>query len=101
VTTEVSSALSIKLRRGDIDLTERAGALAAFNRMCGDTLTVLPVLPSHFQIAAHFSDRHDLGLRGSDALHLAICADHGASLATLDLRFREAALEFGVAVETI
>jgi predicted nucleic acid-binding protein len=101
VTTEVSSALSIKLRRGDIDLAQRAGALAAFNRMCVDTLTVLPVVPAHFQIAAHFSDRHDLGLRGSDALHLAVCADNGASLVTLDVSFRKAALEFGVPVETI
>lgn len=101
MTTEVSSALSIKLRRGDIDLAERANALAAFNRMCADTLAVLTVMPAHFQVAAHFSDRHDLGLRGSDALHLAVCADSGSALVTLDVGFGKAALELGVAVEAI
>ena len=100
VVTEVSSALSIKLRRGDIDLAERATALASFNRMCVDTLTVLPVTTSQFQNAANFCDLHDLGLRGSDALHLAIAADHGATLVTADRPFREAALALGVAAES-
>ena len=101
VTAEVSSALSIKLRRGDIDLGERASALAAFHRMCDETLAVLPVASAHFQTAAHFCDRHDLSLRSPDALHLAICADHGLSLATLDRRLRDAALALGVAAEAI
>jgi predicted nucleic acid-binding protein len=101
VATEVSSALSIKLRRGDIDLAQRAAALAAFNRLSVETLTVLSVLPSHFHTAAHFSDRHDLGLRAADALHLAVCADHGATLLTLDRRFSEAALELGVSIDAL
>ena len=99
VATEVSSALSIKLRRGDISLPQRAAALAAFNRMSIETLAVLPVVSAHFRAAAYFSDRHDLGLRAADALHLAVCAEQGATLATLDRKFREAALELGVSVE--
>jgi hypothetical protein len=98
VATEVSSALSIKLRRGDLDLPQRAAALAGFNRLSTASFGVLPVLPSHFHAAARFADRHDLGLRGGDALHLALCADHGTTLVTLDRRFSEAALQFGVAV---
>ena len=101
VATEVSSALSIKLRRGDLDLAERAAALAAFSRLCADSLTILPVTASHFQAAARFCERHDLGLRAADALHLAVCGAHAATLVTLDRRFREAALELGVAVEPI
>jgi hypothetical protein len=59
------------------------------------------VLPSHFQVAAHYADRHDLTLRAADALHLAVCAAHGATLVTLDRRFAEAALQLGVAVEAV
>ena len=99
--TEVSSALALKLRTRAIGLVQRAEALAAFHRMSADALTVLPVLPSHFQAAARFADRHDLGLRGADALHLAVCADRGAVLATLDRKLRDAALELGVQVEAI
>jgi hypothetical protein len=96
VTTEVSSALALKLRTGALDLPGRAAALAAFQRMAADSLFVAPVLAAHFRTAAVFVDRHDLGLRAADALHLAVCADLGASLATLDARLRTAALEFGV-----
>ncbi|HEX3887477.1 MAG TPA: type II toxin-antitoxin system VapC family toxin [Phenylobacterium sp.] len=101
VTTEVSSALSIKLRRGDLDLAQRAAALAAFHRISADSLSAVAVLPSHFQVAAHYADRHDLTLRAADALHLAVCAAHGATLVTLDRRFAEAALQLGVAVEAV
>lgn len=101
VTTEVSSALSIKLRRGDIDLARRAAALAQFHAMVREALAVLPVLPPHFEAAARAADNHVLGLRASDALHLAICADQGASLVTLDRRLLDAAPALGVAVEAI
>ena len=46
--------------------------------------------------AARFADRHELGLRVGDALHLAVCADHGATLCTLDRRLAEAAPALGV-----
>lgn len=101
VTAEVSSALSIKLRRGDIDLAQRAAALAQFRGMIPATLNELPVLTPHFQAAALAADNHVLGLRASDALHLAICADQGASLVTLDRRLLDAAPALGVAVEAL
>ena len=100
VVTEVSSALSIKLRTGAIDLPARAAALAAFREMASDSLVILPVSAQHFRAAARFADRHDLRLRGGDALHLAIAADHGATLVTLDRKLHDAALELGVAVES-
>lgn len=101
VVTEVSSALSLKLRTRAIDLVQRATALTAFGRLTAESLVVLPVLSAHFQAAAHFADHQDLGLRGGDALHLAVCSGQGATLATLDRRMRDAALELGVAVATI
>ena len=47
-------------------------------------------------MAARFADQYALGLRAGDALHLAICADRGAIICTLDRRLAEAALALGV-----
>ena len=96
VTTEFSSALSIKLRTGQIEAVHRADALAMFTRLAADSFTILPVSRLQFRTAARFADRHELGLRAGDALHLAICADHGATLCTLDRRLGEAGATLGV-----
>ena len=94
--TEVSSALAMKLRTGQIDVQRRAAALAAFNRLVSESLTVLAVTSSQFRDAARFTDRHALGIRAADALHLAIASDQGATLYTLDRQLAEAGPELGV-----
>ena len=96
VTTEFSSALSIKLRAGQIGAAHRADALAIFTRLATDSFTVVPVSRLQFRTAARFVEQHALGLRAGDALHLAICADHGATLCTLDQRLSEAGSALGV-----
>jgi predicted nucleic acid-binding protein len=96
VTTEFSSALSVKLRSGQIEPVHRADALAMFTRLSADSFAVLPVSGLQFRTAARFADQYALGLRAGDALHLAICADHGATLCTLDRRLSEAGPELGV-----
>lgn len=96
VTTEFSSALSLKLRSGQIEPVHRADALAMFTRLSADSLAILPVSVSQFRTAARFADQHALGLLAGDALHLAICADHGATLCTLDRRLGEAGPALGV-----
>lgn len=94
--TEMSSALSIKLRTGRLGANHRAGALAAFNGIMAESLTVLPVASRHFRRAATFADQHALALRASDALHLAIAADNGATVYTLDRRQADAGPALGV-----
>ncbi len=96
VATEFSAALSIKVRTRQIQSVGRADALAAFAQMCSESLAVLPISGLHFRTAARFADQHALSLRAGDALHLAICADHGATLQTLDRRLSEAGLQLGV-----
>jgi uncharacterized protein len=96
VVTEFSSALSIKLRTGHIGADHRAIALAAFTRLAADSVTVIPVSRLQFRTAARFAEQHMLGLRAADALHLAVCADHGATLCTLDRRLSDAGTALGV-----
>ena len=96
VATEFSSALSIKLRAGQIEAAHRADALAIFTRLAADSFTVVPVSRSQFRTAARFVEQHLLGLHAGDALHLAICADHGATLCTLDPRLSHAGSALGV-----
>jgi predicted nucleic acid-binding protein len=94
--TEMSSAMAIKVRTGQIDLELRAAALAMFNKLVAESFTVLPVTGGHFRAAARFADQHALGLRGGDALHLAIALEHGATVQTLDQQLAEAGPVLGV-----
>ncbi len=96
VITEFSAALSMKLRAGQIEAVHRAEMLGMFSRLCGETFTVLAVSGVEFRTAARFADLHSLGLRAGDALHLAICVDHGATLCTLDRRLGEAGSALGI-----
>jgi len=96
VVTEFSSALSIKLRAGHIEPAHRADALAMFARLTTDNFLVVPVARLQFRTAARFADQHGLRLRAGDALHIAVCADHGATLCTLDRRLGDAGSVLGV-----
>jgi predicted nucleic acid-binding protein len=96
VTTEISAALSIKLRASQISAQHRAQALTDFVDLCRESLTLLPINADHFAIAARIADQHALGLRAADALHLAIAFGHGAAITTLDRRLAEAGPEAGV-----
>ncbi|PSJ65355.1 type II toxin-antitoxin system VapC family toxin [Kumtagia ephedrae] len=94
--TEMSSAMAIKLRTSRISLEQRAAALAMFNKLVAESFTVLGVTGGQFRTAAKFADRHMLGLRAGDALHLAIASEHGATVHTLDRQLGEAGPALGV-----
>jgi uncharacterized protein len=96
VVAEFSAALSIKLRTGAIEAADRAGALTIFTRICNENLVVMPLSRPQFRLAVRFADQYALGLRAGDALHLAICADQGATLCTLDRRLGKAATRLGI-----
>ena len=96
VIAEFSSALSMKLRLGSIALDLRRSALEALGIMIEQSMVLLPVTGVHFRMAARFADQHQLGLRAPDALHLAIAAERGAVLCTMDKRLAGAAGALGV-----
>jgi len=96
VIAEFSAALAAKLRAGRVDASERAAALSEFAQLCASSFAILPISRTHFQMAARFADRHTLSLRAPDALHVALCLDHGAVLCTLDRNLSEACIPLGV-----
>jgi hypothetical protein len=96
VVAEFSSALALKMRSRQITAANRADALAAFARLVEESFTLLAISGLQFRTAARFADRYELGLRAGDALHLAICADHGATLCTLDRTLTAAGPVLGV-----
>ncbi len=97
---EMSSALSIKLRTGQISLDQRAAALSTFKRMSAESFVVLPLTSPHFRKAASFADQHSIGLKGGDALHLAVASEHGATVWTFDRRILAAGPLLGVSVRS-
>ena len=94
--TEVPSALGIKVRTGQITPAERGAALALFHRQTSQSFTTASVASTHFHVAARYLDQYELGLRASDALHLAVAASEGAQMCTLDRRMATAGPVLGV-----
>ncbi len=98
---KMSSAMAIKLRTGQINLGQRAAALAMFNKLVAESFTVLGVMGGQLRAAARFADQQALGLRAGDALHLAIASEHGATVHTLDQRLAAAGLALGVPAQLL
>lgn len=93
--TEVSSALSLKQRTGQITTQASDAARKQFQIFVESSFEILPVSGQHFHKAARYCRQHDLGLRSGDALHLAVAVELGAEIVTLDKRFATAAQTLG------
>ena len=93
---ELSSALSIKVRRTEL-LQEQALALAGhFDALVSSQVRLLPVASADYDHAAAMCRNAASGLRAGDALHLAVAARARAShLMTLDKVMNLNALNMG------
>lgn len=101
VVTEFSAALSVKLRTRQLEAGHRADALALFTSLRQDSFTCLSVASGDFHAAARFADQFKTGLRAGDALHLAIAANQGLRLVTLDKGLAKACLALGISGELL
>lgn len=93
--TEFSSALSLKMRTGQVQLEARNRSLTAFSRLISESFVLFSISALHLRAAARLADHFLLKLRAGDALHLAVAMAHGATLCTLDQRLAVAGPELG------
>lgn len=101
VLAEFSAALSMKLRGRSITEDERTTSEREFRKLLRESLIKIIVRNRHFLEAAALAGRSSSGLRAGDALHLAIAADHGAIVCTLDKAMARAGKDLDLPVELI
>ena len=83
--TEFSSALSIKLRTGQISEANAKRVRKEFALVTEGGLRIVPVSREVFGHAAEMNKLHKHGLRAGGSLHLAVALELGASqMATFD-----------------
>lgn len=83
--TEFHSALSIKLRTGQLSEANAKRARKEFDLLIDGGLQVVAISRNAFRHAAKMVQQHKNGLRSGDSLHLAVALELEAShMATLD-----------------
>ena len=83
--TEFSSAISIKVRTGQLADVDSKVVHREFKALLSGGLRLVSVSRLAFKAAADLTQSHLHGLRSGDSLHLAIAQEYGArTIATLD-----------------
>lgn len=98
VLTEAASALSIKVRDLKLKESDKVAATRQIEAMRNNLFQHVVVEEAHFFAARRFADWHHTGLRGGDALHVAIAADCAFGLVTMDKRMAKGARAVGLGV---
>lgn len=97
IVTELASALSIKIRRGELSVDEAQAAWNEFERFCGTGLRLVQVSRNAFMHAARLARDAGNGLRSGDSLHLAVAIEiDAAGLATADRNLEANAKRLGL-----
>lgn len=88
---ELASVVTREVRMKRLTEADARLVLAEFDVLVGDSLKVLIPTAGDFALVREYVERFATRLRGGDALHLAIAANHGAKkILTLDTGFIEA-----------
>lgn len=99
ILTEFASALSLKVRRGEIEPKQAQGAWKNFESFSQSGLRLVPVSRQAFSHAARLIQNVSSGLRSGDSLHLAMALETGtAGIATADANLARNAQLMGLAV---
>ena len=99
ILTEFASALSIKVRCGEIEQKQAQAAWKNFESFCQSGLRLVSVNRQAFGQAAQLVRNVPSGLRSGDSLHLAMAIEAGAtSIATADANLAKNAKLKGLAV---
>lgn len=99
VLTEFASALSIKVRRGEIEQKQAQIAWKGFESFCQSGLRLVAVSRPAFLHAARQARKPRSGLRSGDSLHLSMALELGAvGMATADENLAKNARSMGLAV---
>lgn len=96
VMVEFRSALSLKLRTGQLNAAARDASEKVMRTYISDYFTTVAVQRVDFQRGAALAHQESLKLRAGDALHLAIAERLELELATLDGHLHDAATVIGI-----
>lgn len=98
--TEFHSAIAIKTRTGQLNADQGGEVLAYFEQLSSGGLTLIPVSRTAYRTAADLVDDYRQGLRGADALHIAVAREIGLQrFATLDRNQSANAERLGLTLE--
>ena len=100
-TTELHSALGLKVRTGALNTSQADAVLEAYQHTLAPALLMLDIEERDFRHADACLRSWPAGLRAADALHLAIAAGRGATLCSLDARFVGAAKGLGLPAQLL
>ena len=99
ILTEFASALSIKVRRREIEQKQAQAAWKDFLSLCQSGLRLISVSRQAYTHAAQLVRNVPSGLRSGDSLHLVMAIEAGAaSIATADINLAKNAQLNGLAV---
>jgi len=97
VACELSSALSQKVRSGELSRSSAGAVLAQFKKHLRDGhFRSVEIGPREYDLAEEWLNSFSTPLRALDALHLAVAASHGLALLTTDKALAVAAKSLGV-----
>lgn len=98
--TEFHSAIAIKTRTGQVSADQAGEVFDLFERLSTGGLTLVPISRMAYRAAADLVDDYQQGLRGADALHLAVAQELGLErFATLDRNQSINARRLGLTLE--
>lgn len=96
---EASSAISIKVRTGQISEATAKSVRKEFTSLTDGGVRIVPVSRNAFVKAMEMAKIHSHNLRAGDSLHLAVALELGAGhMATLDVTLAENAKRHGIKI---